>query len=145
MLCSIKNIAIALTVFTLSGITTTAIAEVVVISHRGLPVSTLDLQNVRDIWLGKTKHLADSAVVRPIDQSTSSRIRDEFYMKALEKTPLQVKAYWSRVAFTGKEDAPLTFNDDTAVKVWVTNHPGAIGYIDSASVDSSVKALLRLK
>lgn len=145
MLRSIKNTAITLGLFTLLGITTPALAEVVVISHRGLPVSTLDLQNVRDIWLGKTKHIADSAVVQPVDQSTSSRIRDEFYMKALEKTPLQVKAYWSRVAFTGKEDAPLTFKDDTAVKIWIANHPGAIGYIDGTSVDGSVKALLRLK
>lgn len=145
MLYSMKNIAIALALFTLSGMATHALAEVVVISHRGLPVSTLDLQNVRDIWLGKTKHIADSAVVQPVDQSATSRVRDEFYMKTLEKTPLQVKAYWSRVAFTGKLDTPLTLNDDTAVKAWVTNHPGAIGYIDSTSVDGSVKALLRLK
>ena len=120
-------------------------AEVAVIGHPSLPVNELELQKVRDIWLGKLKHINESALVRPVDQGASSRVRDEFYLKSLDKSPQQVKAYWARITFTGKAEAPLTLSDDTAVKNWVASHPDAIGYIDSAQADGSVKVLLKLK
>ena len=120
-------------------------AEVVVIGHPSLPVNELDLQKVKDIWLGKIKHLADNVPVRPIDQSPSSKVRDDFYMKSLDKSPQQVKAYWARITFTGKDEAPLTFSDDATVRAWVANHPNAIGYIDSASADNGVKVLFKFK
>ena len=120
-------------------------AEVVVIGHPTLPVSELDVQKVKDIWLGKIKHLAGNVPVRPIDQSLSSKVRDEFYMKSLDKSPQQVKAYWARITFTGKDDAPLTFSDDATVRDWVASHPDAIGYVDRASADGRVKVLFKFK
>lgn len=120
-------------------------AEVVVIGHPSLPVNELDVQKVKDIWLGKIKHLAGNVPVRPIDQRPSSKARDEFYMKSLDKSPQQVKAYWARITFTGKDDVPLTFNDDATVRDWVASHPDAIGYVDTASVDGRVKVLFKFK
>lgn len=120
-------------------------AEVVVIGHPSLPVSELELQKVKDIWLGKIKHLADSAPVRPVDQNPGSKARDDFYMKLLDKSPQQVKAYWARVMFTGKDEAPLSLNDDVAVRAFIASHPDAIGYIDSVSTDSSIKVLFKFK
>ena len=126
-------------------VATAVSAEVAVIGHQSLPVGVLELQQVRDIWLGKLTRLGDSATVRPVDQGSSSHVRDDFYMKTLDKSPQQVKAYWARITFTGKAEAPLTLGDDAAVKSWIASHPDAIGYIDGASVDGSVKVLLKLK
>ena len=111
MLRTSKGVGLMLTLLTMvsSGLVR---AEVVVIGHPTLPVSELDPQKVKDIWLGKIKHLAGNVPVRPIDQSPNSKVRDEFYMKSLDKSPQQVKAYWARITFTGKDNAPLTFNDD---------------------------------
>ncbi len=120
-------------------------AEIVVIGNLKLPVNELDAQNVKDIWLGKIKHLADNTRVRPVDQNPASKARDDFYKRLLDKSPQQVKAYWARITFTGKDEAPLSFGDDAAVRVWVASHPDAIGYIDSASTDGSVKVLLKFK
>jgi hypothetical protein len=36
-------------------------------------------------------------------------------------------------------------NGDNAVKEWVAGHADAVGYIDAAAVDGTVKVLLRLK
>ena len=120
-------------------------AEVVVIGHPSLPVTELNLQRVKDIWLGKIRRLEDSAPVRPVDQAPGSKIRDDFYMKSLDKSPQQVKVYWARVVFSGKDEAPLTLNDDAAVRAWVATHPDAIGYIDSAAADAGVKVLFKFK
>ncbi len=120
-------------------------AEIVVIGHPSLPVNELNLQKVKDIWLGRIKHLADNAPVRPIDQASGNKLRDDFYIKSLDKSPQQVKAYWARVTFSGKDEAPLTLNDDIAVRAWVAAHPDAIGYIDSTAADTGVKVLFKFK
>lgn len=124
---------------------TAAHAEVAVIGNPKLPVNELDVQKVRDIWLGKARQISETAPVRPVDQISSSRVRDEFYLKTLDKSPQQVKAYWARITFTGKDEAPQILADDAAVKSWVASHPEAIGYINSTAADSSVKVLLKLK
>ncbi len=120
-------------------------AEVVVVGNSNLPVDSLDPDLCKRIWLGQMKHLSTGAPVRPVDQAVSSSVRDEFYLKLLDKAPQQVKAYWARITFTGKGEAPQMLNDDAAVKAWVSSHPDAIGYIDAAKVDNTVKVLLRLK
>ncbi len=122
-----------------------ALADIVVVGNNGLPISTIDIQVCKNIWLGKQKHLDGGAPVHPVDQAVSSSVRDEFYLKLLDKSPQQVKAYWARISFTGKGEAPPMMNDDAAVKAWVSSHPDAIGYIDAAKLDNTVKVLLRLK
>ena len=139
-----KGIGLVLTLLMISA-ASLARAELVVIGHPSLPVNELDLQKVKDIWLGKVKHLASNAPVRPIDQGPGSKVRDDFYMKSLDKSPQQVKAYWARVTFTGKDEPPLNLGDDAAVRAWVANHPDAIGYVDSAAADSSIKVLFKFK
>lgn len=120
-------------------------AEIAVIGNLTLPVNALDAQVCKKIWLGQQKRLDGGAPVRPVDQAVSSAMRDAFYLKLLDKSPQQVKAYWARIEFTGKGEAPPILNDDAAVKAWVSSHPDALGYIDAAKVDNTVKVLLRLK
>jgi len=144
MLRTSKGVGLALVLLMMFA-TDAARAELVVIGHISLPVNELDLQKIRDIWFGKIKRLADNAPVRPIDQSPGSKLRDDFYMRSFDKPPQQVKAYWARVTFTGKDEAPLSFSDDATVRAWVAKHPEAIGYIDSAAADSSIKVLFKFK
>lgn len=122
-----------------------AVAEIVVVGHPGRKASTLELQELKNIWLGQRKHTVDGDAARPVDQAVTSRTRDDFYLKLLDKSPHQVKAYWARITFTGKGEAPPAVADDSAVKDWIARNPEAIGYIDAAAVDSRVKVLLRLK
>lgn len=122
-----------------------ASAEVVVVGHPARKAAELDAQQVKRIWLGQVKHTPDGEAAHPVDHAVASRTRDDFYLKLLDKSPNQVKAYWARITFTGKGEAPPTVADDAAVKEWLAQHPDAIGYIDAASVDARVKVLLRLK
>jgi hypothetical protein len=49
--------------------------------------------------------------------------------------------YWRRLAMTGGGTAPKSFEKDEEVRKFVADTPGAIGFIDSASVDASVAVL----
>lgn len=46
--------------------------------------------------------------------------------------------------FTGKGQAPIILQDAAAVKKAVISDPKAIGYIDKAAVDGSVKVVMSL-
>lgn len=111
-------------------------AEVVVIGHPSAAPLTKD--QVSDIFLGKNTSAS------PIDQAEGSPIRDQFYTKATGRDAAQVKATWSRIAFSGKGQPPKALGDAAAVKKAVAADPKAIGYIDAAAADASVKVLLKL-
>ena len=68
-------------------------------------------------------------------------MRDDFYNKVTGKSAAQMKAYWSKIIFTGKGQPPKEVADNAAVKKLVADSPSAIGYIDKSALDSSVKAV----
>jgi hypothetical protein len=111
-------------------------ADIVVVSgQNGDPVSKDQLTN---LYLGRTFDR------KLIDLPEGTPLRDQFYRKAVEREPSQVKAVWARVVFTGKGQAPLMLPDADMVKKAVATDPKAIGYIDKSQVDATVKVLLTL-
>ena len=71
-------------------------------------------------------------------------MREPFYTKATGKNAAQVKAIWARLAFSGKATPPKELPSAAEVKKHVAANADAIGYIDKASLDGSVKAVLTL-
>lgn len=108
-------------------------AQIVVVSHPN--AEALSNEQIADIYTGK------SQVATPLDLPESAAIRADFYKKATGKEPAQVKALWSRLIFTGKAQPPKEVPDSAAVKKAVAADPKAIGYIEKAAADSSVKVL----
>ena len=117
-------------------------AEVVVVVSAKSGASAVTASQAADIFLGKSKEIPGGGAVTPIDQKEGSAIRDEFYTKVAGKSAAQVKAYWSKIIFSGKGQPPKEVADSAAVKKMIADNPNAIGYIDKAAVDSSVKAVL---
>lgn len=122
----------------------TAQAETVVVAAKNFKADKITMEQLANIWLGKDRYFPDDSRVFVIDQAEGSRIREDFYEKVTHKNPAQVKAFWTRLIFTGKGSAPKTVRDDGEVKRWVADTAGGLGYIDKASVDDSVKVLLSL-
>jgi ABC-type phosphate transport system substrate-binding protein len=118
-----------------------ASAEVVAVVSANNPVSTLSKSEVADMFLGKMTRFPDGRQVLPIDQVENSSEREEFYLKFAGKSPAQIKAYWSKIIFTGRGQPPPEVANDIEVKKFVAKHPDAIGYIDQNLVDDSVKII----
>ncbi|WP_332852141.1 hypothetical protein [Duganella sp. S19_KUP01_CR8] len=116
----------------------TARAETVVIVNKANPATRMFSEQAAQFFLGK------SNMFTPVDQAESSAIRAEFYHKVADKDPAQVKAIWSKLVFTGKATAPREFGSNAEVKKAVAADPKAIGYIDKAALDDSVKMILSL-
>jgi ABC-type phosphate transport system substrate-binding protein len=115
-------------------------SPVAVVSARSM-VMALSKDQVSDIFLGKLSHYPDGILAVPIDQQEGSGARDDFYRRLADKSPAQLKAYWSRIIFTGRGQPPGTVANDIEVKRRLAANPAAIGYIDSTLVDASVRVL----
>ena len=112
-----------------------ALAEVVVVVNPKAAEASMTKDQVAQFFLGK------SAAMTPIDQAEDSPLRGEFYKKVTDKDASQAKALWSKLVFTGKATMPKEVANSAAVKAAVAANPKAIGYMDKASVDASVKVV----
>jgi ABC-type phosphate transport system substrate-binding protein len=114
---------------------------VVVVSAKS-PITSLRADQVANIFLGKTAVYPTGDAAVPLDMHEDAAVRQEFYAKVARQPPALLKAYWSKLLFTGKGRPPKEMASAEAVKKIVADDPRFIGYIDRSAVDSSVKVVL---
>ncbi len=117
-------------------------AELVVIVSAKSPVTALRADQVADIFLGQAARFPEGGEAVALDQAIGSPIRDDFYGKVAAKSPPLLKAYWTKMIFTGRGQPPREVNGSAAVRKMVAENPTLIGYIDRGMLDASVKAVL---
>jgi len=61
----------------------------------------------------------------------------------LKKSASQLKAYWSKLLFTGKGTPPKEIGSDAEMVSLVASNPNMIGFVDAAAVNDSVKVVTR--
>ena len=116
--------------------------ELVVIVSARSQVEPMRPDQVAAIFLGQSARFPDGTVATPIDQPIGSSQRDGFYQRVAGKTPALLKAWWSKMVFTGRGQPPRELAGNAAVRQAVASTPGAIGYIDREAIDPSVRQVL---
>lgn len=122
-----------------------AYAQVVVVVGAKSPAAKLTKEQAAALFLGKSSQLPGAGIPVLIDQAESAEIRQMFYAQVTEKTPIQVKAIWSRLVFSGKASIPKEVANSEEVKKMLASNPDAIGYIDKSAVDATVKVLFAVE
>jgi ABC-type phosphate transport system substrate-binding protein len=120
-------------------------AGLVVIVSAKSPVTALRQDQVAAIFLGQSAGFPDGQEAVPLDQRLGSPLRDEFYVRVAGKTPPLLKAWWSKMVFTGRGQPPAEAADNAAVRRRVAENPEMIGYIGRDALDPSVRAVLVLQ
>jgi ABC-type phosphate transport system substrate-binding protein len=118
------------------------LAEVAVIVHPSNADSISEADIVR-IFLGKSKSFPGGAAAVPVNQAEGSAVTEEFNQKVIKKSGSQLKAYWSKLVFTGKGTPPKEVANDAEVIDLVANNPNMIGYIDASQVNGGVKVVAK--
>jgi len=117
-------------------------AQVAVIVNPKSPTASMTADQVASIFLGKSNTLPSGAAAAAVDQPESAAVREQFYTKVTGKQAAQVKAAWSRLVFSGKATPPKELASSAEVKKFVAGNADAIGYIEKAALDGTVKAVL---
>ena len=103
--------------------------------------AAVDEADISRIFLGKVKSFSTGETITLINLDASQATRGEFEEKVLNKSASQVKAYWSKLIFSGKGKPPEELATDKDILAFVAANPGAIGYVAEASLDGSVKVV----
>ena len=134
-----KNL-LTIIIITLIFTSFVSIAEVAIIVHPSNN-NSLDENSIKRIFLGKNKKFDNGNKIIPMNQNQGANARTEFGKKVLSKSDSQLKAYWSKLIFTGKGTPPDEKSNDAEILKFIANTPDAIGYIDASAVDDSVKVV----
>lgn len=113
-------------------------AVVVIVSARS-PVTSLRRNELADLYLGRASRFPDGRTAEPIDLREGTGTRELFYSEIIGRSPAQIKAHWSRIIFTGRGRPPRAVSDELEMRRLIAETPGAIGYVERALVDESVR------
>jgi hypothetical protein len=122
----------------------TITADVVAVVSAKSAITTLSKSQLADIFLGRGSRFPNGARLVPVDQAEDAPARAEFYLKLADRSAPQMKAYWSRIIFTGRGQPPEEVHSGTDMKRRIAADPAAIGYIDESFVDDSVRIVGRV-
>lgn len=114
--------------------------DYIVIVNKDNPVSTLDEATVRKIFLGKKNFWDDGHRIEVYLQEENN-LHNKFTAEVLKKSTRQFKMYWRRALYSGTGLPPQKRADDQSIKMEIAADSRAIGYINSGSLDDSVKKI----
>lgn len=116
-------------------------AEFVVIVSARNPVSALRADQVAAIFLSQSGRFPGGGEAVPLDLPLGSALRDDFYHAVAARTPALMKAYWTKMVFTGRGQPPRELANSAAARRLVADNPAMIAYIDKSALDPSVKTI----
>jgi ABC-type phosphate transport system substrate-binding protein len=137
-LCTFPNLRAACLI-TAFGLSLSAQAVVIVSTKNSISLVTSD--QLAQIFLGQVSTFYTGAKAEPLDQPASSPLRQDFYQKYLGKSQAQIKAHWSKQAFSGKGQPPRELGSSPEIVKLVAENPKYIAYVDPGAVDGTVKVL----
>ncbi|CBL45279.1 Conserved hypothetical protein [gamma proteobacterium HdN1] len=103
--------------------------------------SNITTEDVQKIYLAKTKTFPGGGKIVALDQTEGAAPRMEFVSKIIKKDEAQMKAYWSRLIFTGKGVPPKVMASDAEVVEAVASNTSAIGFVDVGAVTDKVRVV----
>lgn len=118
----------------------TATAAPVLIGHKNVAAEKLDVAAVKAIFLGK-KVAWDGAGRVVLAVLKSGPVADEFLQGTVAMNASAFNNHWRRLAMTGGGTAPKTFDKEEDLRKFVSETPGAIGFLEAKNTDASVATL----
>lgn len=115
-------------------------AAIAVIVHPSNSAA-LDNNTISRVFLGKLKSFPGGGQAVPVNLAESDPTTTAFNKSVLKKSGSQLKAYWSKLVFTGKGTPPKVIDSSAEMIKLVGSNPNLIGYVDASQVDGSVKVI----
>jgi ABC-type phosphate transport system substrate-binding protein len=101
-----------------------------VIAHSGVPASSLDRDELSNVFLKKRSSWDNGTSIFPVtleDREVESAFAEDVH----HRSTASLKKFWQRQIFTGGGTPPPSFSSDQEVLSYVRSTPGAIGFVSS--------------
>ncbi|MCC1497635.1 hypothetical protein [Alcanivorax sp. 1008] len=118
-------------------------AELVIVTNQDSPLSSLNQNEVKQLFSGQLRSLAGKPV-QPLDLPAKDPTREKFYLHIMGRTPEQMRAYWTRLIFTGQGKPPREVSSSHELKILLGSSAEYIGYIEEEALTSNMRVLYQL-
>ncbi|SDZ94468.1 phosphate ABC transporter substrate-binding protein [Alkalimonas amylolytica] len=110
------------------------------------PTNAIELttDDVSRLYLGRARTFPNGESAVPINLAEGMPAREIFDQRALSRSSAQLKAYWSKLVFTGKGTPPQEADSHEEVLKLVATNPSIIGYVPASAADERVRVVLQL-
>jgi len=110
--------------------------EVAIIVNSGNPVDKMNNELVKSFWLRRfvRRWKEINKGILPVDRKTKCAEQDIFYVSVLGLAPEVVEAYLSARQYQNGDSPIQKFTSDADIIEYVSQQPGAIGYVNAASL-----------
>jgi ABC-type phosphate transport system substrate-binding protein len=119
-----------------------ASADVAIVVHVENPESGLTSEELGRILRQEQRRFRAGGSIYLVFQSSGSPARDVVLRRVFRMNDLELKQFWLGKLYRGEiASFPRVVDSDVAVKRLVARAPGALGFVDAAALDGSVKVL----
>jgi ABC-type phosphate transport system substrate-binding protein len=103
----------------------------------------LTVDDLARVYLARMRFWRDGTPIVPLNLPAGTALRERFSRQVLHEDSAHLAAYWNERFFHGVFP-PAVLSSTDAVKRYVASDRRAIGYIEAAQVDDTVRVVLRL-
>ena len=131
---------------TMAGLAPTAMAQVVVIANKSVPVTSIVSRELIDIYTLNIQRWEDGTRITVYDIKGGGRVKEAFY-GFLEIKPEAMKRVWIGKQFSGKAMPPQTEESEQEIVDHVARTPGAIAYVSTGAARgrNDVKIIIEIR
>lgn len=112
-----------------------------VIVNRVNPVESVSRAQLSGYFLKPHRRWPSGLPVAPIDQLTSSSVRERFSVKVHGRPVRAVRAHWQRLIFQGRGVPPPMASSEHDVVEFVAQNANAVGYVGNLEEGAGVKVV----
>src|ERR1700731_5063996 len=129
------SVALCVLVWSSSAAQTPRDADVAVVAHPDMPVNSLTLAEVRQVFLGERQYWNAKLPVVLLIRAPVARERDVVLSLIYQMTEAQFKQYWIAKIFRAEIASPpkIVYSNDMQYEL-VSGIPVAIGFMDAHNV-----------
>jgi hypothetical protein len=117
--------------------------QVAVITAPAAPRLAFDKDTLRNVYLKRIFVDGDGVKLAPVNLPADSPLRGIFTRVILHMSEQPLQDYWDKQYFQGVSP-PYVLASDEAVVRFIAVTPGAVGYVASCHVDTSVHIMMLL-
>lgn len=110
----------------------------VVIVNKANPVKTLQIVELRRIFMKESRMWSHAEPMVPVDWESTAEIRQVFSKQVLNRSVREMAEYWVKQSMTQGIAPPSTQRSARAILRFVASVPGAISYVSTADADDTV-------
>ena len=121
-------------------------ANIAIIVNKDNPVATLTAGEAKLYWLRKIKKRWPeiNKNIRPADYKTKNAAQETFYSTILKMSGSDVETYFTQKQYESAEKPQDKLASASAMVDFVAGEPGAIGYVDLASLSADDKSKVKV-